>query len=293
MTRSMTGYGAASKATEALRAAVTARALNHRFLEVVCHMPRRLTSIEHELRELVGRRLHRGRIEITVQAHGGAAAATPVVVSRPLVSALVQALRDLQAEFGLEGGVTVTDVVRFPGAVEVPEELASADPEVRALILALAEEALSALVVMRVAEGRRLHEDLGSSLGAIEASVERIEKLSGEGRETKRNLLVERIRGLQVDLGLDEARLLAEVARAVERHDVAEEVQRLRSHVDMARELMGKEEPCGKRLDFLAQELMREANTVGSKSVVAPLTQEVVGLKSEIERFREQVQNVE
>ncbi len=293
MTRSMTGYGAASRATEALRAAVTARALNHRFLEVVCHMPRRLTPIEHELRELVGRRLHRGRIEITVQAHGGAPAATPVVVSRPLVSALVHALRDLQAEFGLEGGVTVTDVVRFPGAVEVPEELSSADPEVRAIILALAEEALGALVVMRVAEGARLHQDLWSSLGAIEASAGRIENLSAEGRETKRNLLVERLRALQVDLGLDEARLLAEIARAVERHDVAEEVQRLRSHVAMARELMAKEEPCGKRLDFLAQELMREANTVGSKSVVAPLTQEVVGLKSDVERFREQVQNVE
>ena len=293
MIRSMTGYGAASSATEALRAAVTARALNHRFLEVVCHVPRRLTAIEHEIRELVGRRLTRGRIEITVQAHGGAAAASPVVVARPLVSALVHALRDLQAEFGLEGGVTVTDVVRFPGAVEVPEELASADPEVRARILALAEEALVALVAMRTAEGARLHDDLLSSLAAIEASAGRIEKLSVEGREAKRGLLVERLRALQVDLGLDEARLLAEIARAVERHDVAEELQRLRSHVAMARELLATEAPCGKRLDFLAQELMREANTVGSKSVVAPLTQEVVGLKSDIERFREQVQNVE
>ncbi len=293
MIRSMTGYGAASSATDSLRAAVTARSLNHRFLEVVCHMPRRLTPIEHELRELVGRRLTRGRIEITVQAHGGAAAATPVVVSRPLVSALVHALRDLQAEFGLEGGVTVTDVVRFPGAVDVPEELASADPEVRERILALAEEALVTLVAMRKSEGARLHGDLTSSLGAIEASAGRIETLSSEGREAKRGLLVERLRALQVDLGLDEARLLAEIARAVERHDVAEEVQRLRSHVAMARELMAKEESCGKRLDFLAQELMREANTVGSKSVVAALTQEVVGLKSDIERFREQVQNVE
>ncbi|HEY6555285.1 MAG TPA: YicC/YloC family endoribonuclease [Vicinamibacteria bacterium] len=293
MIRSMTGYGAASSASEVLRAAVTARALNHRFLEVVCHMPRRLTSVEHELRELVARRLTRGRIEVTVQAHGGAPAATPVVVSRPLVSALVHALRDLQAEFGLEGGVTVTDVVRFPGAVEVPEELASADPEMKALILALAEEALVALVAMRTAEGARLHQDLSSSLGAIEASAGRIERLSSEGREAKRGLLVERLRALQIDLGLDEARLLAEIARAVERHDVAEEVQRLRSHVAMARELMATEASCGKRLDFLAQELMREANTVGSKSVVAALTQEVVGLKSDIERFREQVQNVE
>jgi uncharacterized protein (TIGR00255 family) len=104
---------------------------------------------------------------------------------------------------------------------------------------------------------------------------------------------VEKLRGLQVDLGLDEPRLYAEVARLVERHDVAEEVQRLRSHVAMARELMGAGEPCGKRLDFLAQEMGREANTIGSKSDSAALAQEVVALKGEIERFREQVQNVE
>jgi uncharacterized protein (TIGR00255 family) len=293
MIRSMTGYGAASTATESLSAAVTTRALNHRFLEVVCHMPRRLAPIEHEVRELVARSLTRGRIEVTVQAHGGAAAATPVLVSRPVVWSLVHALRDLQAEFGLEGGVTVTDVVRFPGAVEVPEELTSADPALRASVLALAEEALVALVAMRVAEGARLHVELLALLGAIEASAGRIEGLSAEGREAKRAVLVERIRGLQAELGLDDSRLYAEVARSVERHDVAEEVQRLRSHAAMARELLGGEAPCGKRLDFLAQELMREANTVGSKSAAAPLTQEVVDLKSHIERFREQVQNVE
>lgn len=293
MIRSMTGYGTASTVTEALSAAVTLRALNHRFLEVVCHMPRRLAAIEHEVRDLVARRLVRGRIEVTVQAHGGAAAASPVLVSRSVVSSLVHALRDLQAEFGLEGGVTVTDVVRFPGAVEVPEELATADPAVRASIMALVEEALATLVGMRMAEGARLQHDLSKVLDAVEASAVRIETLSAEGREAKRALLVERIRGLQVDLGLDEARLHAEIARSVERHDVAEEVQRLRSHVAMARELIAAEAPCGKRLDFLAQELMREANTVGSKSAAAALTQEVVGLKSDIERFREQVQNVE
>jgi len=293
MIRSMTGYGAASTVTEALNAAVTTRALNHRFLEVVCHMPRRLAPIEHEIRDRVGRRLARGRIEVTVQAHGGGAAAGPVVVSRPVVSSLVHALRDLQAEFGLEGGVTVTDVVRFPGAVEAPEELATADPAVHAQVLALVEEALTTLLAMRTAEGERLQLDLASILDKVEASAVRIEALSAEGREGKRALLVERIRGLQLDLGLDEVRLHAEIARLVERHDVAEEVQRLRSHTAMARALIAAEAPSGKRLDFLAQELMREANTVGSKSAAAALTQEVVGLKSDIERFREQVQNVE
>jgi uncharacterized protein (TIGR00255 family) len=289
----MTGYGAASFGTEALRAAVTARGLNHRFLEVVCHMPRRLQPLEAEIRDLVGKRLARGRIEVTVQAQGGSAGSAPVVVARPLVESLVTALRAVQAEFGLEGGVTVSDVVRFPGAVEAPEDPADADPELRGRVLDLTEQALGTLLSMRKAEGARLREDLLSSLGAIEASAGRIEGLSAEGREAKRTALLERLRALQLELGLDEPRLYAEVARLVERHDVAEEVQRLRSHVAMARELMGAGEPCGKRLDFLAQELMREANTVGSKSASAALAQEAVGLKSQVERFREQVQNVE
>jgi len=293
MIQSMTGYGAASFGTEAVRATVTARGLNHRFLEVICHMPRRLAPLEPEIRDLVGRRLARGRIELTVHAQGGAAAVAPVIVARPLVESLVIALRAVQAEFGLEGGVTVSEIARFPGAVEVPEELAEVDSDLRGRILDLADQALSSLLSMRKAEGTRLREDLQGSLAAMEASAGRIEGLSGEGREAKRAALVERLRGLQLELGLDEQRLYAEVARLVERHDVAEEVQRLRSHVAMARDLMEAGEPCGKRLDFLAQELMREANTVGSKSASAALAQEVVGLKSHVDRFREQVQNVE
>jgi uncharacterized protein (TIGR00255 family) len=293
MIQSMTGYGAASFGTEALRAAVTARGLNHRFLEVVCHVPRRLAPLEAEIRELVGRRLSRGRIEVTVHAQGSAAAAASVVVTRPLVESLVAALRAVQAEYGLEGGVTVSDIVRFPGAVEAGDDPAETDPELRGRVLDLAEQALGTLVSMRQAEGARLRDDLLSALAAIEASAGRIEALSAEGREARRAALLERLRALPLEMGLEEPRLYAEVARLVERHDVAEEVQRLRSHVAMARELMGAGAPCGKRLDFLAQELMREANTVGSKSASAALAQEVVGLKSHVERFREQVQNVE
>jgi uncharacterized protein (TIGR00255 family) len=175
----------------------------------------------------------------------------------------------------------------------MPEMPGETDLELRGRVLDLADQALGTLLSMRKAEGARLREDLLAGLSAIEAAAGRIESLSAEGREAKRAALVERVRGLQLELGLDEPRLYAEVARQVERHDVAEEVQRLRSHVAMARELMGAGEPCGKRLDFLAQELMREANTVASKSASAALAQEVVGLKSHVDRFREQVQNVE
>jgi uncharacterized protein (TIGR00255 family) len=293
MIRSMTGYGAATAEGPGARGAVTLRGLNHRFLEVVCHAPRKLAPLEAEIRDLVAKRQTRGRVEVTIQANGALASAHQIAVSKPLVGTLVEALRGLQAEFGLEGGVTVSDILRFPGAVEASEAPASIDPETRESLLALTAQAVDALTLMREDEGSRLSGDLRQILDGVEAAASRIERLSAEGRDAKRALLQEKVRELQGDLGLEEPRLYQEIARAVERHDVAEEVQRLRSHVVMARDLMGSGEACGKRLDFLAQELMREANTVGSKAPSATLAHEVVDLKNRIERFREQVQNVE
>jgi uncharacterized protein (TIGR00255 family) len=148
---------------------------------------------------------------------------------------------------------------------------------------------------MRAAEGLRLRDELARVLDVVEAATGRIEARSAERRDERRAALRERVGALLADLGLDDARLYQEAVRAVERHDVAEEISRLRSHVAGARELLlpGDGEPAGKRLDFLAQELMREANTIGSKVQDAAAVIEVVALKAEIERFREQVQNVE
>jgi uncharacterized protein (TIGR00255 family) len=146
---------------------------------------------------------------------------------------------------------------------------------------------------MRRAEGGRLQPDLERALDAIQDSAGHIEALSAASREARRKQLLDRLRELVGELGLDEKHLYQEVVRAVERHDVSEELQRLRSHVAMARELLRGPQPSGKRLDFVAQELMREANTVGSKVADAELAREVVGLKAEVEKLREQVQNVE
>jgi uncharacterized protein (TIGR00255 family) len=153
---------------------------------------------------------------------------------------------------------------------------------------------LEGLDAMRAAEGERLRGELERVLDAVADAAERIEERAAETREERQAALRERVRSLVGDLGLEEGRLYQEVARAVERHDVAEEIQRLRSHVTMARELLASEDgPAGKRLDFLAQELMREANTIGSKVADAAQVRAVVGLKADIERIREQVQNVE
>ncbi len=294
MIRSMTGYGSAATESAALRATVTVRSLNHRFLEMTVHLSRRLQPMEREIRDLVQSRLSRGRVEVAVNASLSVAEGGDVVVaSRPLVASFVRTLRDMQNEFGLDGNVAVADLVRFPGALERLEAPLQAESEVRGRILALVAEALDGLTEMRRAEGGRSEGDLLRGLAVIEESAGRMEALAEGSREARSRVLAERLRELCGELGLDEARLYQEVVRAVERHDVSEELQRLRSHVAMARELLRSEEPAGKRLDFLAQELAREANTLGSKAADAAVVREVVNLKAEIEKVREQVQNVE
>ncbi len=293
MIRSMTGYGSASLESEAVRATVTVKSLNHRFLDLSVHLSRRLLSLEGEIKELIQRRVRRGRVEVVVQAVFPPGEGEGVVASRPLVASLVRTLRDMQNEFGLDGGVAVSDLVRFPGALERVEGDAGLPDAPRTRILELVAAALEGLLEMRRAEGGRVADDLQRGMAAVEASAGRIESLSKSSRDTQRGALRERVREAVAELGLDDARLYQEIVRAVERHDVTEELQRLRSHVEMARGLFRGGEPAGKRLDFLGQEMMREANTIGSKAGDASLVQEVVNLKSEIERLREQVQNVE
>lgn len=294
MIRSMTGYGSAGLEEGAIRASVTARSLNHRFFDLTLHLPRRLQVLEMETRERVAKVVSRGRVEVSIQVASAEVAAEAVVPQRPLVASMVKALREMQVEFGLDGGVAVSDLVRFPGALERVEDTRGLPPEVRAAVFALLDQALSGLDRMRRVEGERLRAELEKGLDAVEGVVRRIEERSAASRDERQAALRERVRTLVSELGLDEVRLYQEAIRAVERHDVSEELQRLRSHAAAVRELLGaRDAGSGKRLDFLAQELMREANTVGSKVQDAAAVHDVVSLKSEIERFREQVQNVE
>ena len=270
------------------------RALNHRFLDLTLHLPRRLAPLEAEARERVKAAVGRGRIEISLQAALPAGGPDAVAASRPLVASLVRTLRDMQNEFGLDGGVSVADLVRFPGALEHIESASGLGDDVRSAALALLDQALERLDGARRAEGERLRQALEGALAAIEAVTARLEARFDSTRDERARALVERARALVAELGLEDTRLYQETVRAVERHDVTEELQRLRSHVTAARDLIaGNGGPAGKPLDFLSQELMREANTIGSKTQDADAIRDVVGLKTEIERFREQVQNVE
>jgi uncharacterized protein (TIGR00255 family) len=293
MIRSMTGYGAAAADTDALRASVSVRSLNHRFLDLTVHLSRRLQPLEPDIKRAVQQRISRGRVEMSVQATLREEDGESTVTPRPMVGALVAALRAIRTEQSLSGDVTVSDVARFPGALDVQEPASGLGDAAREALLGLVASALEALEGMRAVEGGHLHRDLEEGLAAIGRLADRLEELTRLGQDARRAALLEKARGLAQELGLDEPRLYQEVARLVDRHDVQEEVQRLRSHLVQARAALAEPGPSGKRLDFLAQELAREANTIGSKAATAQVVQEVVGLKTEIERLREQVQNVE
>jgi uncharacterized protein (TIGR00255 family) len=294
MIRSMTGFAEAALEDDEIRASVTVRALNHRFFDLTLHLPRRLAPLEAEARERVKAAVSRGRVEVSLTAAQPSAGPEAVAASRPLVASLVRTLRDMQNEFGLDGGVSVADLVRFPGALEHIEAAGGLADEVRSATLGLIDCALGRLDAARRSEGERLRHALEGGLAAIEALTARLEARLASTREERVRALVERVRELVAELGLEDVRLYQETVRAVERHDVAEELQRLRSHVAAARELLdGNGTPAGKPLDFLSQELMREANTIASKAQDGEAIRDVVGLKAEIERFREQVQNVE
>ena len=290
--RSMTGFGSAAAEDERMKASVTVRSLNHRYLDVSVHLSRRVSAIEADVRRAVQARLQRGRVEVAVQATLREQEGE-VVPNRPLIAGLVRALREVKAEHGLAGDVQVADVMRLPGAFEPQDAGTGLQEAERDELLALLAKALDGLDQMRVAAGARLLDALLGAVHAVEEATVRIERLLEQERGPRLQALQAKARTLLQELGLEEQRLYQELARLVDRGDVAEELQRLRSHAGQARSIVEQAGPCGKRLDFLAQELGREANTIGSKSDSAALAQEVVGLKGEIERFREQVQNVE
>jgi uncharacterized protein (TIGR00255 family) len=289
----MTGFGSAALAEDERRASVTVRSVNHRYLELTVHLPRRLQALEVEIRRGVQSRLQRGKVEVAVLARRGAGEAQAIEVQRPLVAGLVDTLRALQQEHALAGEVRIADVARFPGAIEVADGDPGADSGGREEILGLLDRALGELQAMRRAEGSNLQAELLGLLAEIEAAAGRVTQLAAAGRAERQAALRARAVELVAGSGLDDGRVYQEVVRLVERSDVTEELARLRSHADLMRQAMAGSSPCGKRLDFLAQELMREANTLGSKAVSAAVVHEAVGLKATIERLREQVQNVE
>jgi uncharacterized protein (TIGR00255 family) len=287
----MTGFGAARGASGGEELDVEVRSVNHKFCEVKVRTPRELTALEIEAGRIVKERLARGGVEVAIRRPGGSSGLAPRI-DLALAESYARAFRELQARLGLPGALTLADVVAADGVVRLEERSVDLDAAREALRRALSA-ALDALVQMRVREGEALARDLAARLELVEASVGKVEALGPQALDHHRARLAERVQELARGVTVDPARLEQEIVLLADRTDVTEEMTRLRSHVAQVRALLGLAEPAGRKLDFLVQEMHREVNTIGSKSQSAEIAAIVVSMKAEIERMREQVQNVE
>jgi uncharacterized protein (TIGR00255 family) len=287
----MTGFGSGRGAAGGEQAEVEVRSVNHKFIEVKARLPRELSALEVEVVRAVKDRLARGGVDVTVRRTAAAGVLAPRV-DGALAEAYAAAFREIKARLALSGEITVSDVLAADGVVRLEEREVDLGAARAALSEALAS-ALDALGAMRAREGEALARDLEGRLAAVETLVARVAELSPRAVELQRARLAERVAELARGVSIDPGRLEQEVALFADRTDVVEETTRLASHLAQARALLASGEPAGRRLDFLVQEMHREANTIGSKSQSGEISAVVVSLKAEIERMREQVQNVE
>jgi uncharacterized protein (TIGR00255 family) len=295
MMKSMTGFASASHDDDSGAISVTLRAVNHRFLDLQVRLPPSLADLEPRVRAAMQQRLARGRVEVQValQARGGP---VPIVeLNDGFVRALTAAI-DAAREAGLVvGALTPGDVLRLPQALSIRERPSGDDGSAAwagAAETVLAR-AIDALDEMRSREGAHLRADLSARKAALGGLIEAIARAADQGRTQIEGRLLERAREMSASLPIDQAALAQEVVRVAQRSDIAEEVTRFRAHLEHWDALADADEPCGRKLDFLLQEMNREVNTIGSKADGVPVSELIIQAKAELERMREQVQNVE
>ena len=287
---SMTGYGRATCEIDGRQLTIELKSVNHRFLDLSFRMPRNLMFLEDDARKAIGARLARGHVDVFMTYRNLRSDAKTVTVDRALFDAYAAAL-DTVADAGLHDDRSLMNIARMPDVMVITE--AEEDQEaLRALLKQTIAQALDELTAMRRREGVAMAADLNAKVDAIEAMTRRIEERYPQTVQEYTARLRASIEEL-IGQNVDETRLLTEVAIMADRSAIAEETVRLHSHVQQLRECFASTEPVGRRLDFLVQELNREVNTISSKSQDIPITRLAVDCKAEIEKLREQLQNVE
>ena len=292
MVLSMTGYGRAGAVLHGRDIKVELRSVNSRYLEYSSRLPRSCFFLEDKLKKLVAARVSRGKVELSLSIQNVTAADTVVSVNWGLAEGYRAALTSMVERMDLKNDVTVGMLARFPDvmtqtAAPTDEDALWQDVE------SIANQAIDAFVAMRAAEGEKLKADVESRLQTVEALVGQIEQAT-EGRvKAYSDRLYARLQELLEDRNIEESRLVTEAAIFADKTAIDEETVRLHSHVAQYREILEMDEPIGRKLDFLTQELNRESNTIGSKCQDVAITRLVVELKYEIEKIREQIQNIE
>jgi uncharacterized protein (TIGR00255 family) len=288
----MTGYGRGEWQGEGRRVEVEVKSFNHRYLDISLRLPRRLASLESQVRNFIKQRLSRGRVEFFVQVDNSSLPEQKLELDVALAKDLHFALKSLKEVLGIPGEIRIETMANFKDIFGHKEVEIDLEKEWAFLQGAL-EGALNGLEKMRSQEGLTLREDFLCRLQTIEEMIGAIEEKAPGVLRASHDRLAERVRELSGALSIDEGRLAQEVAYLAERSDITEELVRIRSHLNQFREMLDRPEPMGRKLEFLLQEINREANTIGSKASDAGMAQVIVGVKSELEKMREQVQNVE
>jgi uncharacterized protein (TIGR00255 family) len=288
----MTGYGRGEASEEGITAIAEVRSVNSRYFEVNTRLPRSLSLRENDVREIVRAKAGRGKINVVVSIERESANGIPLKINKAAAKSYIKLLNDLRKASGIKEKVTLDHLLKFSEVIEAGE-LESADEKEWAVVEKALGSALDELRLMRQKEGSELRKDLESRIQSLEGKIELIEKLSKESIPEQRTRLRERIQQLLTNGAVDENRLELEIALLADKLDVTEECVRFRSHNKFFLEALINEESAGRKLNFLVQEMNREANTIGSKAANATIAHHVVEVKEELEKIREQLQNVE
>ena len=290
MIRSMTGFGTADGSVGSSRVTIEIRSVNHRFFNPSIKLPSQLAKWEGDVREALRRSVSRGHVTVTARVERPEQG--DAVIDEQRFAAYVRRLRELKERYVLDGPIDLPTVLRLPDVISGESE---SDEGTAAELVAIVERAAAALAASREAEGKRLGAFLGERIGLVERSVGRIAERAPQRMIEHRDRLKANVTELAGGIAVDEQRLAQEIAIIADRLDVGEELDRFQSHLAAFREAMAGNggDGVGKRLGFLLQELLREANTTGSKSNDSVMVQDVVAIKEELERIREQVENLE
>ncbi len=292
MIRSMTGYGRGQEIIGSLSVTVEMKSVNHRFFEYSCRLPRVYVFLEDKLKNYLKSRISRGKVDVFVQIDALDSAGSEVFVNEGLAENYLAALRSLATKYDLRDDVSATTLSRYPDVLTV-RQAAVDEATVWAAVQQVTDMALAQFIATREQEGARLREDVLSRGRTILAAVDVIEARSPQTVREHMDKVEARMRELLDGAAVDEGRLLTEAALFADKVAVAEETVRLRSHIVQLEQLLSGNEAVGRNLDFLVQEINRETNTIGSKCNDLELTRVVVDVKTEIEKIREQIQNIE
>jgi uncharacterized protein (TIGR00255 family) len=292
--KSMTGYGRGDCSQDGFKITVELSSVNRKQGEIAVNLPREMEMLEAQIRDLINRYVARGRLTVRVTLHAGASvSAARMHLNIPLAKAYARELNRLSKQLHLPGPVTLDQLARAPGVFQTDEQLAVEEDFWPSVEKAL-QKAMTGLLRMRTREGAHLAEDLAQRIDVMRKAVATIQKHAPKVAARYREQLIERIRAAGLETpAADDERLLKEVVYFADRSDISEELTRLQSHFQQFQDCQRSREPVGRMLDFLAQEMNREVNTIGSKANNSLISREVVTLKAELEKFREQAQNVE